>query len=86
MPPIIMANLKISRRPLATTLAAAVLIAAPGLLASDKAAKPEPELISAIRSGDLARSRALLAHGAEVSARDAHGNTPLHFAAHEGIP
>ncbi len=78
-----MANLSISHRLLVAAVAALVL-AASGLRASESPANPEPELIAAVRGGDVALWRALLAHGADVSARDAQGNTALHLAAYYG--
>jgi ankyrin repeat protein len=39
------------------------------------------DLIDAGRHGELGRLRALLAGGADASARDEHGSTPLHAAA-----
>jgi ankyrin repeat protein len=43
-------------------------------------------LLQATEAGDIAQMAALLAKGAEVNARNAHGWTPLHVAAAGGDP
>ena len=42
--------------------------------------------MSAVLGGSLPLLDLLLAHGADVDARDPHGWTPLHFAAQEVLP
>ena len=44
------------------------------------------ELLQATEAGDVVQMQALLAKGAEVNARNAHGWTPLHVAAAGGDP
>src|SRR3989442_2446634 len=44
------------------------------------------ELLQATEAGDVLHMEALLAQGAEVNARNAHGWTPLHVAAAGGDP
>jgi uncharacterized protein len=43
-------------------------------------------LLQATEAGDIMQMQALLAQGAEVNARNAHGWTPLHVAAAGGDP
>ena len=43
-------------------------------------------LLQATEAGDIVQMQALLAKGAEVNARNAHGWTPLHVAAAGGDP
>ena len=43
-------------------------------------------LLQATEAGDIVQMEALLAKGAEVNARNAHGWTPLHIAAAGGDP
>ena len=43
-------------------------------------------LLQATEAGDILQMQALLAKGAEVNARNAHGWTPLHVAAAGGDP
>jgi ankyrin repeat protein len=43
-------------------------------------------LLQATEAGDLVQMAALLAKGAEINARNAHGWTPLHVAAAGGDP
>ena len=43
-------------------------------------------LVDAVREGSLPDVRALIERGADVSAADDDGRTPLHFAVHEGRP
>ena len=43
-------------------------------------------LLQATEAGDIVQMQALLAQGAEVNARNAHGWTPLHVAAAGGDP
>ena len=43
-------------------------------------------LLQATEAGDIVQMEALLAKGAEVNARNAHGWTPLHVAAAGGDP
>ena len=43
-------------------------------------------LLQATEAGDIVQMAALLAKGAEVNARNAHGWTPLHVAAAGGDP
>jgi ankyrin repeat protein len=43
-------------------------------------------LLQATEAGDVGQMEALLAQGAEVNARNAHGWTPLHVAAAGGDP
>jgi ankyrin repeat protein len=43
-------------------------------------------LLQATEAGDMVQMEALLAKGAEVNARNAHGWTPLHVAAAGGDP
>jgi ankyrin repeat protein len=43
-------------------------------------------LLQATEAGDIVQMTALLAKGAEVNARNAHGWTPLHVAAAGGDP
>jgi ankyrin repeat protein len=42
----------------------------------------DPPLIGAVRQGDAAAARRILAQGADVNAAAADGTTPLHWAAH----
>src|SRR5438093_534346 len=44
------------------------------------------ELLQATEAGDVVQMEVLLAQGAEVNARNAHGWTPLHVAAAGGDP
>jgi ankyrin repeat protein len=48
------------------------------------APKGEPDVIRAARTGDTALLRVVLGHGADLSARDGHGDTALHIAAYRG--
>ena len=43
-------------------------------------------LLQATEAGDIVQMQALLAQGAEINARNAHGWTPLHVAAAGGDP
>jgi len=43
-------------------------------------------LLQATEAGDIVQMQALLAQGAEVNTRNAHGWTPLHVAAAGGDP
>ena len=45
-----------------------------------------PPLIKAVSKGDTPTTRALLAKGADVQARDANGRTALMYAAENGDP
>ena len=60
------------------------LVAAALVLATAAAAHAgaEPDLIAAVRSGDLAAARALVVAGADVNAPQGDGATALHWAAH----
>src|ERR1035438_4369901 len=51
------------------------------LLCGLAAATENTELLTAIRKGDLAAVKTLLAHGADVNARDAKGASALMYAA-----
>ena len=59
-------------------LLALVLLATPVLAQTHM----EPDLTAAVRAGDAARVRALLADGADVNAPQGDGATALHWAAH----
>jgi len=83
MRPITMANPPILRR-LVTTALAALGWTAANLPAAEQPASAEPEIVGAVRAGDYSRWHALLGHGADLSARDASGNTALHVAAYLG--
>ena len=67
------------RRSFTVLLAAASLAALPP--AAD-AAEPDAGLISAIQATDVEGVRAALARGADVTAPEPDGTTPLHWAAH----
>ena len=60
-------------------LLAAVILPATAALAH---AHLEPDLTAAVRAGDVARVRTLLAAGADVNAPQGDGATALHWAAH----
>ena len=60
-------------------LLAAVIVLATGPPAD---AQGEPDLTAAVRAGDAARVRALLAAGADVNAPQGDGATALHWATH----
>ena len=64
---------------LAALLAAACLAAFPVAV---EAAEADAGLISAIKAADVEGVRAALARGADVTAPEADGTTPLHWAAH----
>ena len=73
-----------SRRPARLGFAlAAALLASPGDAAGQSgAASGAPPLIAALRAGDGAAVRALLATGVDVNARQPDGATALHWAVH----
>ncbi len=60
-------------------LVAAALVLVPAAIAH---AAAEPELIAAVRAGDVAGTRTLIAAGADVNAPQGDGATALHWAAH----
>ena len=61
-----------------------ILILVIGRLVSAQAADLNEELLSATRKGDVEAVKALLAKGADVNARTAHGATPLFYACDRG--
>ena len=71
-------------RLLAPVLAAAVLIAAPPVMADD-AAEATRALFEAVRANDLAKAQVSLAQGADVNAVDAFGKTPADLAVDRGF-
>ena len=66
-------------RPILLASAAAMLLMA---AAPAAAAGPEPPIVTAVRAGDLARTRALLRQKANVNQAEADGTTALHWAVH----
>ena len=78
------ATLLRSRRAVTTLAVVLGLPAALFAVEPHVAPKAEPDIVSAARSGDLARLQALLAGGADASARDSSGDTALHVAAYRG--
>lgn len=64
------------------TLRRAAGLAAAAVLASAAAAAAERPLIEAVRAGDAAAVRGLLARGADPGAPETDGTTALHWAAH----
>ena len=62
-------------------LAAMAMLATP-MLAMLAHAHMEPDLTAAVRAGDAARVRALIAAGADVNVPQGDGATALHWAAH----
>lgn len=63
-----------------------LLLAGCSLVTRSNAPPPPPPLTRAVSKGDTATVRALLAKGADVQARDAHGRTALMYAAENGDP
>jgi ankyrin repeat protein len=67
-------------------LSAAGLVLALGRRQRQAAQRAGQVLLQATEAGDIVQMQALLAKGAEVNARNAHGWTPLHVAAAGGDP
>ena len=63
-------------------LAATIMLATAALAY----AHMEPDLTTAVRAGDVARVRALIAAGADVNVPQGDGATALHWAAHRNDP
>ena len=73
---------RFSAERLAPLLAAVILTAAAALAQ----APMEPDLTTAVRAGDVARVRALIAAGTDVNVPQGDGATALHWAAHRNDP
>jgi len=65
-------------------VAALALPAAVFALESAEASKAESDVFRAVPTGDSALLRLALGRGADLSARDGHGDTALHIAAYRG--
>ena len=65
-----------------STLIACTALAACVIAASTAGAAVDVPLIDAVKTGDVARTRALLAQGADVTDAEPDGTTSLHWAAH----
>ena len=72
-------------RPVIRPIAAWLLVAGVAALGAARAVAPKrstPDLLDAIRAVDAAGVRAALDRGADVTATEPDGTTPLHWAVH----
>ena len=81
-------SLAIAGRQVSAPRAVAVILAAALLLAGAPAGAAEVDvrLLAAAKAGDEAAVRVALADGADVTAPEKDGTTPLHWAVHADAP